>query len=114
MTKDQFLDLDEILVGVLPRTIVAETLSNAHGSVRPGLRAGRYNVSKTQKNWTRAQWTFEADEHVAGRLQQQRRDHLDFGRNDQSAQEAEISLNVPDFAHQFEDLREDFDEKRNG
>ncbi|XP_048518069.1 uncharacterized protein LOC109544195 isoform X1 [Dendroctonus ponderosae] len=45
MTKDQFLDLDEILVGVLPRTIVAESLANAHGSVRMGLRAGRFNMN---------------------------------------------------------------------
>lgn len=45
ITKDEFLDLNEIVGGVLPRHVVAESLSSARGSVRQGLRTNRFNVS---------------------------------------------------------------------
>lgn len=49
LTKDQFLDLDEILVGALPKNVVVDSLTNARGSVRQGLRGGKFNVAPTQR-----------------------------------------------------------------
>ncbi|XP_066249557.1 putative autophagy-related protein 11 [Euwallacea similis] len=45
LTKEQFLDLDDILVGMLPKDVVLESLSTARGSVRNGLKSARYNVN---------------------------------------------------------------------
>ncbi|XP_066152819.1 uncharacterized protein [Euwallacea fornicatus] len=45
LTKEQFLDVDDILMGMLPRDVVVKSLSTARGIIKNGLKSARYDVN---------------------------------------------------------------------
>ncbi|XP_050296847.1 uncharacterized protein LOC126736509 isoform X2 [Anthonomus grandis grandis] len=51
ITKDEFLDLNEIVGGELPRFVVRDSLSSARGSVRHGLKTSKYNMNLQLANF---------------------------------------------------------------
>ncbi|KAF7284932.1 hypothetical protein GWI33_017411 [Rhynchophorus ferrugineus] len=45
ISKEDYIDLNEIIGGSLPKDIVSQSLSNAKGSIRKGLNVKRYNTN---------------------------------------------------------------------
>ncbi|KAL1501170.1 hypothetical protein ABEB36_006551 [Hypothenemus hampei] len=48
LSKEDVLNLDEILVGILPRQVVTNSLSYARGSVRQSLKGNNFNINLLQ------------------------------------------------------------------